>query len=313
MQRSPPATTSSSQIQKYSSNPDLPESCGGNDAFVNFRKRKQPEDENIKPMLEYVEQKLDAKLISWKSQLDAVIADSIKNSIDSILHNEVKKITSAIDTSLKKFGDRLNTIEKSLSYAMERQDNIESRLKQVEGQLSSSDDIRSQVTQLQNNIDTMEQQARLYNIEIVNLPERRDENLLALVEKIGCVIKHPINKSDIVAAHRVPHFDKKCPRPKNVIVKFATKILRDNFITASRATKGLKSDQLCVPGTVCSVYVNEHLTAKNKQLFRLCREQAKKCNYKFVWVSRGTVLVRQSELSPIFAVRCEEDIKKIKS
>lgn len=313
MQRSPPATATSSQKQKYSSNPDLPESCGNYDAFVNFRKRKQPDDENIKPMLEYVEQKLGAELNSWKSQLDAVIAASIKKSIDSILDKEVKKITSTINTSFKEFGDRLDTIEKSLSHALEQQDIIESRLKQVESQLSSSDDIRSQVSQLQDKIDTMEQQARLYNIEIVNLPERRDENLLAIVEKIGCVIKHPISKTDIVAAHRVPHFDKKCPRPKNVIVRFATKILRDNFITASRAIKGLKSDQLSMPGTIFPVYINEHLTAKNKQLFRLCREQAKKCNYKFVWASRGTVLVRQSESSPIFAVRREQDLKKIKS
>ncbi|XP_028177966.1 uncharacterized protein LOC114365561 [Ostrinia furnacalis] len=308
MQRSPPA-----KIQKYSSNPDLPESGEGDDDFVSFRRRRLPEDDNTKRMMDYVEKKLSAELDSWKSQLDVVIADSIKNSIDSILDKEIKNITSTINNSLKTFGDKLDNIEKSLSYAMERQDSIDSRLKQVESRLSSSDDISSQVTQLQDKIDSMEQQARLYNIEIANLPERRDENLLAIVEKIGAVIKHPINKSDIVSAHRVPHFDKKCTRPKNIIVKFSTKILRDNFMAASRANRGLKSDQLCMPGTVCSVYVNEHLTAKNKQLFRLCREEAKKCSFKFVWVSRGTVLVRQSESSPIFAIRCEQDLKKIKA
>jgi hypothetical protein len=311
MQRSPPPTTTA-QKQKYSSSPDLPESCGSNDAFVNFRKRKQPEDENIKPILEYIEQTIGSQLNSWKSQLDTIIAESIKKSIDCILDKEIKKISLTINDSFKEFGVRLDTFEQSLSFAMDRQDGIDLRLKEVEKQLNLNCDICSQITLLQDKIDNMEQQARLSNIEIVNLPERREENLLAVIEKIGSIIKHPISKSDIVSAHRVPHFDKKCPRPKNIVIKFATKILRDNFMTASRATRGLKSDLLCIPGTAQSVYINEHLTTKNKQLFRVCREQAQKYNYKFVWIRRGTVLVRQSETSPIFAIRCDQDVKKIK-
>lgn len=307
MQRSPP-------LKQYSSsNPDLPELCGSHEnTFVNLRKRKQPEDENIKPMLEDIEQKINSQLNTWKSHFDILIADSIKNSIGSIIDTEVKKITQTINRSFKEFGDRLDSLDKSLSYTMEKQDDIDARLKKVESQLSSSDDTCNQVTLLQNKIDAMEQQARLFNIEIVNLPERRDENLLSIVEKIGSVIKHPINKSDILSAHRVPHFDKECTRPKNVIIKFATKIYRDNVITASRITRALKSDQLGISGTVHNVYINEHLTNKNKQLFRLCREQAKKSNYKFTWVKHGTVLVRQSETTPIFAIRSDQDLKKIK-
>ena len=313
MQRSPPSATASTQKQKYSSNPDLPESCGGNEnTFINLRKRKQPEDENIKPMLEYVEHKISAQLSSWQSQLDTVIAESIKNSIDSIIDREMKRITLTITNSLKEIGDRLDAIDKSLSYTMERQDSIETRLKQVENKLNSGNDINDQLTLLQDKIDAMEQQARQHNIEIVNLPERRDENLLDIVEKIGCVIKYPIKKTDVVAAHRVPHFDKNSLRPKNIIIKFTTKILRDNFIAASRVNRGLKTDQLNLSGTAHNLYINEHLTNKNKQLFRLCREQAKKCSYRFVWVKNGTILVRQSETSPIFAVRCDQDLKKIK-
>ncbi|CAG5038146.1 unnamed protein product [Parnassius apollo] len=314
MQRTPPLTTPPSQKLKYSSNPELPETCGADDnTFVSLRKRKQPDDKNVKAVLEFVEQKINDQLSSWKLQLDITIAESIRNSIDTVIDRELKKISATISNSFKELGDRLDTIDKSLSYTMERQDSIETRLTQVESQLRSNDDVTSQINLLQDKIDAMEQQARLYNVEIANLPERRDENLLSIIEKIGCVIKHPVSKSDIVSAHRVPHFDKKCSRPKNVIIKFTTKIIRDNFITAARANKGLKSDQLAVPGTIHNVYVNEHLTAKNKQLFRLCRQQATKHNYKFTWIRHGTVLVRQTETSPIFAVRSEQDLKKIKS
>jgi Na+/phosphate symporter len=224
----------------------------------------------------------------------------------------VKKISLTISSSFKELGDRLDTFDKSLSYTMERQDNIDTRLKQVEEQIRSSGDLGNKITSLQEQIDTMEQQARLYNIEIANLPERRDENLTNIIEKIGGIIKHPVSASEVVSVHRVPHFDKKDTRPKNIIVRFTTKILRDNFIQAAKGNKYLKSDQLAVGGTTRNVYINEHLTAKNKQIFRLCRERAAKHQYKYVWIKRGTVLVRQTDSSPIFAVRSELDLKKIK-
>lgn len=207
---------------------------------------------------------------------------------------------------------RLGTIEKSISYVMETQDSFDNCVKIIENQIQSSKDTQNQITILENKIDSMEQQARLYNIEIANLPERRNEDLLGIIENIGFVIKHPINRSDIVSAHRVPHFDKKSPSPKNLIVRFTTKIMRDNFLAAARANKNLKSDRLSINGTPHNVYVNEHLTVKNKQLFRQCREKANNCNYKYVWIKRGTVLVRQSDNSPIFAVHNDLDLKKIK-
>ncbi|CAG5059665.1 unnamed protein product [Parnassius apollo] len=225
VQRTPPPTTPPTQRLKYSSNRKLPETCGADDnTFVSLRKRKQPDDINVKAVLEFVEQKINDQLSSWKLQLDITIAESIRNSIDTVIDRELKKISATISNSFNELGDILDTINKSLSYTMERQDSIETRLTQVESQLRSSDDVTSQVNLLQDKIDAMEQQARLYNVEITNLPERRDENLLSIIEKIGCVIKHPGSKSDIVSAHRVPHFDKKCSRPKNVVIKFTTKI-----------------------------------------------------------------------------------------
>ncbi|CAG5034797.1 unnamed protein product [Parnassius apollo] len=249
-------------------------------------------------VLEFVEQqKINDQLSSWKLQLDITIAESIRNSIDTVIDRELKKILATISNSFKELGDRLDTIDKSLSYTMERKDSIETRVTQVESQLRSRDDVTSQVNLLQDKIDAMEQQARLYKVEIANCLERRDENLLSIIEKIGCVIKHPLSKSDIVSAHRA----------------LIGKIIRDNFITAAWANKGLKSDQLAVPGTIYNVYINEHLTANNKQLFRLCRQQATKHNYKFTWIKHGTVLVRQTETPPMFAIRSEQDLKKIKS
>lgn len=312
MSRSPPST-STTLPHKYPSNPDIHETLYSSDSnFINLRKRKQP-DNDLNPAYEAFEQKIDEKLNLWKNQLDATITASIKNTMHPLIIQEVEKISLSMKSMFKEFSERLDTFDKSLTYAMERQDSFDHRLEQVESKLRETHDVESQISLLQDKIDSMEQQARLYNIEIANLPERRDENLLAIVEKIGSIVKHPIHASSIVSAHRVPHMDNKNKRPKNIIVRFTTKIIRDNFITAARAVRGLKSDQLLLSGTVQNVYINEHLTAKNKQLFRKCREEATKHNFKYVWIKHGTVLVRQTDSSNIFAVRSEQDIKKIKS
>ncbi|CAG5013746.1 unnamed protein product [Parnassius apollo] len=310
MQRTPPSATF-----KCASNPDIPNSAlniRDTDCFVNLRKRKQPESDMASSVVEVIEQKINEQLVAWKNRLDTNIAETIRNAVNATLEHEMSKLTSSINNSLKDITTRLDDIEKSITYSGERQDNFESRLKLFEEKVVAGSTVNSQIAALENKIESMEQQARQYNIEIANFPDRRNEKLITLLEKIGAIIKHPIKATDILSAHRVPHFDQKNQHPKNVIVKLSSKILRDNIVLAARAVRGVRSDQLSISGTPCTIYLNEHLTPKNKQLFRLCRVAAKKHNYKYTWIKHGTVLVRQTDSSPIFAIRNEQDIDKIK-
>ncbi|CAH2097108.1 unnamed protein product [Euphydryas editha] len=278
-----------------------------------MRKRRQPESEINDSMINVIENTIEKKLNDWKDDLSSAITESVLKSVQSVIEQEVKKMSLSIRDSFEELSERFNTFEKSLQFTMERQDTFEKRFEEMEKKIKLNVAEERQIQVLQDKVDAMEQQARSYNIEIANLTERRDENLLVILEKLGCVIKHPINVQDIVSIHRVPHMEKSNNWPKNVIVRFTTKIIRNNIIAAARASKEIKSDKLLVSGTIQNVYVNEHLTAKNKQLFRCCREEAKNNNFKYVWIKNGTILVRQTDNSPIFAVRNEQDIKnKIK-
>ncbi|KAL4715887.1 hypothetical protein ACJJTC_014619 [Scirpophaga incertulas] len=312
LQRSPPTVAVSTPQLKYPSNPDLPGTFSSKEIpFVNIRKRKTPEDDQLQEISRIVERKIDEKFNALQNDLDLKMCSLLESSVRSIIGNEVEKITLLIKNNFKEINDRLDTMEKSLSYTMERQDCLENRLVQVENKIKCNVVTSDQLTVIQGRIEHMEQQSRLFNIEISNLPERRDENLLSMMETLGNVIKHPVHTADLVSIHRVPHFDNKNTRPKNVIVKFATKILRNNFLTAAKAYKELKSDHLSISGTVQKIYINEHLTPKNKQLFRMCRIEASKQNFKYVWIKNGTILARKTDSSPIFAVRSEQDVKKI--
>lgn len=118
---------------------------------------------------------------SWKNELDSTISSAIQNSVQSIIEREVKKMSLSINNSLKELNERFGAIEKSLEFTIERQDTLEKRLDEIENNLKVNSSEKRQIQMLQDKMDAMEQQARSYNIEIANLPERRGENLLAVM------------------------------------------------------------------------------------------------------------------------------------
>jgi hypothetical protein len=314
LQHSPPNKLSASDT-------NIPASAEKeNTKLVNIRKRKQPDNE-----LDLLNEKFNQQMQIW----DARITECIATAVSATLATEMTKFSNMlteVNNSLIKLGaenvkmnkiltentKKLDEMEKSINYISERQDDFDRRLTSMEGCVPRMDLIECRANNLEQQVAIMEQQARQCNIEISNMPERRGENLLNTVQLLGEILKCPIQSSDVIAVHRVPHADSKNPRPRNVIAKLSSRILRDNVLSAYRTNKGLDSNKLSIAGAKQFIYLNEHLTLNNKILFRQSRDAAKKYNYKFVWVKHGIILVRKTELAPIFAIRSLDDISKIK-
>lgn len=298
--------------------------------FWNSRKRQFPRDSSADEISSLIDEKFKSQSDSWNSQINGIITETMTTTFQSVLTNELIKITDILSNinktmislqadnasfkdSFKAMGERLSEMDRSLSASNERQESFENRLQILETRTSTGQELPEQVLVLENKLAAMEQQARECNIEINNLPERRSENLVSIVVDLGKLVGQKISPAEIVAVHRVPHANMKDARPKNIIVKFATKILRDNLVSACRAKKIITSEQLSISGSSQKIYVNEHLTLKNKQLFRETREKARAREFKYVWVKHGVVLARKTDTSPVIAVRSLQDIDKLKS
>lgn len=298
------------------SNPDLTESEERR-SHVCTRKRKQLEqrDSDFETrLLEYGKGGLQDFLQSTVKQ---VISTEMSQIVESLKHitatvTMIADDNDSIKQSLKDVTNRLAEIDKSLNYTEERQNEFNCRLKSLEDRHALLTQQDAQIQTLNTAIASLEQQARQCNMEISNLPEKKLENLLIYIERLSSEINYPLPTSNIVSIHRVPHADRQNTRPKNIIVKFATKYMRDNFIAAFRAKRGVDSSKLGISGHPHTIYCNEHLTLANKILFRQCRETARKEDYKFVWVKHGNILMRKSETSPVIAIRSLQDLSKIK-
>lgn len=297
MQRSPP---------KYPSNPDL--STFSNEAYINTRKRKQFDGNH-------------AGTVLMDHNLDKKLSEMVTSSVQTVMTAEVNKILTAISglsadnasikDSLKECNTRLGDIDKALNAVDERQNSFDMRLKTLEENVGEYCSGTEKILMLENKLSIMEQQARENNIEISNIPERRGENLLSIITNLGGLVNYKISPNDITSLHRVPHANMKDSRPKNIILKLASRITRDNLIAAYRTKKGITSEQLSITGPPHKIYVNEHLTLQNKNLFRETREKAKIREYRYVWVKHGVILARKNDTSPVIAVRALHDIKKL--
>jgi len=107
------------------------------------------------------------------------------------------------------------------------------------------------------------------NINISGIPEANDEDVFNYLEKIGEVVRVPINRNDVSIMHR--SFKPKTrpgetnARPANIVVRMVRREQRNRFIKACRARKPKLSD---IGGGNCNAnfYVNEHLTPNSKKL-----------------------------------------------
>lgn len=261
--------------------------------FVTFRQGANTEVQHLRAELQTYQSSMLSTLEKWFNKQDDKFAKFIED------FNDIK-------TSLQFINDNYEDLKTKTEGIANRVKSLEDRGLEIQ-----ANSLR--ITYLEAKFDVMEQQARQCNIEIGNLPEKRGENLAAILEDIAVLVKCPINKQDVVSIHRVPQAVSNNTRPKNVIVKFSSRQLRDSFVSAVRLHKGFTSEQLNIPGQVHTIYVNEHLTLKNKSLFRETREAAKQRGYRFVWIKHGSILVRKNETSPVFSVRTEQDLSKLKT
>lgn len=295
-------------------------------------KQAQDPAEGESATLERFEQSFNKQLKTWNDKIDKTVSETITKALNTGLTAQFENINSSlsdIQTSIKKLTTdntqinnclsevktRLDDVEKSADFCNDWQKEINERMKSTDDYIKENKILSERVLKLENQISSINQQSRQCNIEISNVPEKRGENLLDIVNKLSKVINLSIPASDVVNIHRVPHAaaaDQKNPRPKNIILKLNTRIMRDKILAAARGKKSLNSNDLSISGTPQLIYFNEHLTLDNKKLFRMCREEASKHGYKYVWVKHGVILTRKSDTSPVLVVRSANDLQKIK-
>ncbi|CAG4965982.1 unnamed protein product [Colias eurytheme] len=237
------------------------------------------------------------------------------------LHAAIQEVSSSFKGDIERLEARL--LESELRIA-ELEQEIKTSKSSIQPDLSQENtQLRADLKNLQSKFDDLDQASRSCNVEIQNLPEKKSENLIHLSIEVGKLLGINITEADIRSVHRIAPGPTGSPsnRPKNIILQLNTRRLRDDIIAAARARRTLMVSALLGTPTSASAatavsqnarfFINEHLTLKNKILFRTARHQAKAKNYKYVWVKNCCILVRKSDESRVIHIHNSSDINKI--
>ncbi|XP_039762497.1 uncharacterized protein LOC120635547 [Pararge aegeria] len=172
---------------------------------------------------------------------------------------------------------------------------------------------------LNTRVTELEQRSRSNNLELQCVPERKNENLIKIVEHLGSAIGLDINADNIMSITRVAKVNRQSTRPRSIIVQFSSPLTRDSVLAAvikhnkSNPKDKLNTSQIGMGsvGEKQPIYVIEHLSPENKALHAATRLKAKEIGYRYVWVRNGRILMRKDDNSDYKVIKNMDFLNKL--
>lgn len=202
----------------------------------------------------------------------------------------LKKI-EAYENKMKEMDKKIKENEKEISSLKER----------LEAKEEENRMLQNVNEKIEEDLRDLQQRSRHINIVIRGVKEERKENVWELVESTGRKIGIENPEKDIQICHRVPSRSSNGPRP--IVVRLLNSKTRDKWI------KEYKQKQLWKQ----HLYISEHLTVYNQNLFYHTRKLAKEKKFKFAWTKDCQIYLKRNENSKLYIIKRMADIEMIRS
>ncbi|XP_047992082.1 uncharacterized protein LOC125230872 [Leguminivora glycinivorella] len=220
-----------------------------------------------------------------------------------------------ISATMKEIKHTNENIEASIADLTKQNEDFSKRFDQIEKQLKEDNDY---IVFLENKLEESQMSNRKSNIEIKNVPSKKNEtkaDLLAMVTSLATNLECSISKSDIKDIYRVRVKGENKSMP--IILETNSALLKLELIKAAKAYNRKNPSRLCARHLGFTynedqqIYLSEHLTAKGSRLYFLARDLKKSKGYKHCWTSYGKVYVRKTDESQIIQINSEEQVQRL--
>lgn len=226
------------------------------------------------------------------------------------LRADFKELRESFDRDVRKELREMNTF---ITFANKHYEEIKAEnqvLKASNAKLEEQcAELARQVKDHEARILQAEQYSRSTNVEIKGIPDNASEDLTDLLIRIGEKVEVSLAAADFEAIHRVPTAKK--DTQQNIVVQFARRQQRDNFLQKARAAR-LKCSDLGL-GSEEPVFVNEHLCPELKRLLGQATARKRETGWKYVWVQNGKIYARKMDNGPRIRILSSEDVAKMRS
>ena len=210
---------------------------------------------------------------------------------------ENRKLASEVTDLKSSFGfqeQQLNSLKVSLSKVMKANDAMEVELQALRKKVN---DQKSEMDELYESHDDLEQYPRKNSLEIHGVPENLYTSTEDVVIKLGEVLNVPIQSEDIDISHKLYSGKNK---PKNIIVKFISHKKKTALYKKRIELKNVKITQLFPHSTTAAalaserLYINENLTSFRKDLMKEANQMKNDGLLVSVWSMDGKIYVKTS-------------------
>ena len=159
---------------------------------------------------------------------------------------------------------------------------------------------------LKGQVESLEQYSRINNLEIVGIDDPDDK------EKVEEVILDCLNgltpdisedKKIVAADIDICHILPKKNNEHSHVVRFISRKVKLGVLNVKR-----QQQNKLYKYKEKSIYINDHLTTKNKYLFALAKQKQRSANYKHLWTKGGRVFMRKEDNSQVITIDSEETI-----
>jgi hypothetical protein len=253
-------------------------------------------------------------------KLNASLTAFMENFRKALREDVREMVQTEIESALRNIRDDFSA---TTDFICEEQKSMQTELKKTTDKIShlehENSKLQSEVNKLVGRLTGIEKMSRSCNIELQAVPERKNENILAMLKKLCDVVRVTLDDGHISACRRVAKINAASSRPRNIVVTFVAPRIRDMVLSAVHRYKkansgtGLKSGDLEIPGESCNIFVTEHLSPEQKSLHAATRKAAKEHDYKYVWVKYGQIYVRKSDSFGAILVRDFDSLSKLRN
>jgi Baculovirus FP protein len=225
--------------------------------------------------------------------------DSIYSAIRLIL-TSIKEVTNALHNQSESYDNLLKENQNQTKI-------IEKLVAEISDCKAENKTLKKENEDLFSKINNLEQYSKNYNLQITGVPQTDEENTYSIVERIALQLDCKINPDEIEFCHRLRKNPRVPNKPPVIVVKFFSRQVKEAILAAKRKKKTLLAREIGYNGNQSQIFVNEHLTKVNNNLFWLARN-TKNLGFKFAWTRGGQVYLRQHDSSPIIKINKPSDI-----
>lgn len=212
----------------------------------------------------------------------------MKIDINQNTDEKIEKVLSSVSA----LSDELKILKNTVGVLQSSHTALKDRYGQLE---NSTGELQEEVWTLRQQLRDAEQYQRSANIEIVGMPQTKEEDIYNCLEHIAAALGVTYSREEISIAHRLRLYSKKRHIHPPIICQFVSRRAKGTWMSAVRAKRDLDAREVNNSLPSSRVFLNDHLTGDNKALLGRARRLLKEKKIHFAGYFNGKILIKPSE------------------